>query len=66
MRSAIFMINICIYNHPFKVFMSREYEGLKISCVVMLKRLMLERPIESGDFSYECGFDEVLMKKLPC
>jgi hypothetical protein len=37
--------------------MCREYEGLKISCVVML-----ERPIETEDFSYEYGFDEVLMK----
>jgi hypothetical protein len=29
MRFAIFMINIHIYNHPFKVFMSREYEGVE-------------------------------------
>ena len=28
-RFAIFMINICIYNHPFKVFMNREYEGIE-------------------------------------
>jgi hypothetical protein len=27
--SAIFMINIRIYNHSFKVFMSREYEGVE-------------------------------------
>ena len=26
---AIFMINICIYNHPFKVFMNREYDGVE-------------------------------------
>ena len=57
MRSTIFMINICIYNHPFKVFMNRKYEGLKISCVAML-----ERPIDSRIFSYEQGFDEVFMK----
>ena len=57
MRFAIFMINICIYIHPFKVFMNRKYEGLKISCVAKL-----ERPIDSGDFSYENGFDEVFMK----
>ena len=25
--SAIFMINNCIYNHPFKAFMNRKYEG---------------------------------------
>ena len=29
MRSIIFMINICIYNHPFKVFMNRKYEGVE-------------------------------------
>jgi hypothetical protein len=29
MRFAIFMINICIYNHPFKVFMNRKYEGIE-------------------------------------
>ena len=28
-RFAIFMINICIYNHLFKVFMNREYEGVE-------------------------------------
>jgi hypothetical protein len=31
--------------------------GLKISCVVMLGR-----PIDSGVFSHEHGFDEVLKK----
>ena len=29
MRFAIFMINICVYNHPFKVFMNRKYEGVE-------------------------------------
>jgi hypothetical protein len=29
MKSAIFMINICIYNHPFKVFRNRKYEGVE-------------------------------------
>ena len=28
-RFAIFMINICIYNHPFNNFMNREYEGVE-------------------------------------
>jgi len=28
-RSTIFMINICIYNHHSKVFMSRENEGVE-------------------------------------
>ena len=28
-RFAILMINICIYNHPFRVFMNREYEGVE-------------------------------------
>jgi hypothetical protein len=23
------MINICIYNHPFKIFMNREKEGVE-------------------------------------
>ena len=29
MRFVIFVINICIYNHPFKVFMNRKYEGVE-------------------------------------
>ena len=29
MRFAIFMINICIYNHPFKVFMNKKHEGVE-------------------------------------
>ena len=28
-RFAIFMINICIYNHLFNNFMNREYEGVE-------------------------------------
>ena len=28
-RFAIFMINVCIYSHPFKVFMNRKYEGVE-------------------------------------
>ena len=27
-RFAIFGINICIYNHPFKVFVNRKHEGV--------------------------------------
>ena len=51
------MINTCIYNHPFKVFMNRKHEGVEdLVCA------MLERPIDSGDFSCGHGFDEVLMK----
>ena len=55
-RFAIFMIYKHIYNHPFKNFMNKKYEGVKISCVVV------ERPINSGDFLCEDGFDEVFMK----
>ena len=55
-RFPIFMINICIYNHHFEVFMNKKHEGLKISCVA-IKRL-----IGLGNFSYEHGFDEVFMK----
>ena len=29
MRFAIFMINIYIYNHPFKVFMNRKHKGVE-------------------------------------
>ena len=29
MRFVIFMINICIYDNPFKVFMNRKYEGVE-------------------------------------
>ena len=57
MRFTIFMINICIYNHPFNNFMNREYEGVEDLCVAIL-----ERPIDSGYFSYEHGFDEVFTK----
>jgi len=28
-RFAIFMINICVYNLPFKVFMNRKYKGVE-------------------------------------
>ena len=28
-RFGTFMINICIYNHPFKVFMNRKEEGVE-------------------------------------
>jgi hypothetical protein len=57
MRYAIFMINICIYNHPFEIFINRKSEGLEISNVGRL-----DRPIELGDVSYEYGFDEVVME----
>ena len=57
MRSAIFMINICIYNHPFKVFMNRKHKGFEDLVCAMLERL-----INSWDFSCEHGFDEVFMK----
>ena len=56
-RFAIFMINICIYNHPFKNFRNKKYKGLKTSCVVML-----ERPIDLGNFSCKHGFNKVFMK----
>ena len=29
MRSTIFVINICVYNHPFKNFRNREHEGVE-------------------------------------
>ena len=32
-RFVIFMINICIYNHPFKVFMNRKLGGEALSCI---------------------------------
>ena len=51
MRSTIFMINICIYNHSFKVFMNRKYEGVED---------LVFGNVE--DFSCEHGFDEVFMK----
>jgi hypothetical protein len=28
MRSAIFMINICIYNHHFKILVNKKQEGV--------------------------------------
>ena len=57
MRSTIFMINICIYNHPFKVFMNRKYEGVEdLVCG------NIGETIDLGNFSYEQGFDEVFMK----
>jgi hypothetical protein len=28
-RFAILMTNICIYNHPFKIFMNRKYEEVE-------------------------------------
>jgi len=55
--SAIFIIDICIDNHPFKVFINRKKEGLEISNVVWL-----ERPIDWGDVLYEQGLGEVFMK----
>jgi len=57
MRSAIFIIDICIDNRPFKVFINRKEEGLRISNVVML-----ERPIDWKDVAYEYGVDKVAMK----
>jgi hypothetical protein len=27
-RFTIFMINICIYNHPFKIFVDKKHEGV--------------------------------------
>ena len=57
MRSAILMIYKHIYNHPFKDFMNKKYEGVED-----LMMAMLGRPINSGDFSCEHGFDEVFMK----
>ena len=28
-RSAVFMINICIYNHPFNFFLNKKHEGVE-------------------------------------
>ena len=56
-RSAIFIIDICIDNRPFKVFINRKEEGLEISNVVML-----ERPIDWEDVACEHGVNEVAMK----
>jgi len=28
-RSTIFMINICVYNHPLKKFRNSEHEGVE-------------------------------------
>jgi hypothetical protein len=28
-RSAMFMINICVFNHPFKIFRNREHKGVE-------------------------------------
>jgi hypothetical protein len=65
MRFAIFMINICIYSHPFEIFINRKSEGLEILNVGRLEILnvgRLERPIELGDVSYEHGFNEVVVE----
>ena len=59
-RSTIFMVKICVYNHPFKNFRNKEHEGVEDLMWVMLERLS-----ELGDFSYEQGTDGVLMKSLP-
>ena len=40
MRFVIFMINICIYNHPFKVFMNRKHKGFEDLVCAMLERLI--------------------------
>jgi hypothetical protein len=29
MRFAMFMINICVFNHPFKIFRNREHKGVE-------------------------------------
>jgi hypothetical protein len=57
MRSAIFMIDICVYNHPFKIFRNREHEGVEDLVWAMLERLS-----ESEYFLYEQGLDGVFMK----
>jgi len=56
MRSAVFMIYICIDNHPFENSVSKKMRWFEI---LNVKRL--ERPIELGFVSYEQRLDEVFM-----
>jgi hypothetical protein len=51
------MINICVFNHPFKIFRNREHKGVEDLVWAMLERLS-----ESGDFLYEQGLDRVFIK----
>jgi len=50
------MINIYVYNHPFKRIRNREHEGVDDRVWGNVKRLS-----ELGDFSYEQGFDGVFI-----
>jgi hypothetical protein len=56
--SAISMINICIYSHPFKILRNKEHEGIEN----LVWGNVTEILSESGDISYEQGFDGVFMK----
>jgi hypothetical protein len=58
MRSVISIINICVYSHPFKILRNKEHEGVEDLVWGNLR----ERLSESGDISYEQGFDGVFMK----
>jgi hypothetical protein len=52
------MINICIYNHPFKILRNKEHKGVED----LVWGNVRERLSESRDISYEQGFDGVFMK----
>jgi hypothetical protein len=52
------MINICVYSHPFKILRNKEHEGVED----LMWGNVRERLSESGDISYEQGFDGVFMK----
>jgi hypothetical protein len=57
-RSAISIINICVYSHPFKIIRNKEHEGVED----LMWGNVRERLSESRDISYEQGFDGVFMK----
>jgi hypothetical protein len=52
------MINICVYSHPFKILRNKECEGVED----LVWGNVRERLSESGDISYEQGFDGAFMK----
>jgi hypothetical protein len=58
MRSAISMINICVYDHHFKILRNKEHEGVE----GLVWGNVRERLSELGGISYEQGFDGVFMK----
>jgi hypothetical protein len=57
-RSAISMINICVYSHPFKILRNKEHDRVED----LMWGNVRERLSESGDISYKQGFDGVFMK----